>query len=49
LDNLDPRTGLASLLPDLRAYARFLMRGRAGADDLAQEAMVKALAALPPL
>lgn len=47
MDNVDPRTGLVSLLPDLRAYAHFLVRSRAEADDLVQEALGKALAVLP--
>ena len=33
------------LLPDLRAYARFLAHRRAEADDLVQDAVVRALAA----
>ncbi|HTR16218.1 MAG TPA: sigma-70 family RNA polymerase sigma factor [Acetobacteraceae bacterium] len=37
---------LTVLLPDLRGYARFLVRDRAGADDLVQDTLVKALAAL---
>jgi RNA polymerase sigma-70 factor (ECF subfamily) len=35
-----------TLLPELRAYARFLARDVAEADDLVQEAIVRALAAL---
>ena len=42
----DPRKELARLLPELRAYARFLARDRSAADDLVQEAIVRALAAL---
>ncbi len=42
----DPRRELATLLPELRAYARFLMRDRAASDDLVQEAVVRALAAI---
>lgn len=42
----DLRRQVAALLPDLRAYARFLARGRAEADDLVQDAIVRALAAL---
>jgi RNA polymerase sigma-70 factor, ECF subfamily len=38
---------LIPLLADLRAYARFLAPQRAEADDLVQEAFVRALAALP--
>jgi RNA polymerase sigma-70 factor (ECF subfamily) len=41
------RAGLAALLPALRGYARFLALDRAEADDLVQEALVRALAALP--
>lgn len=41
------RAALAGLLPELRAYARFLAADRARADDLVQEALVRALAALP--
>ncbi len=37
---------MAALLPDLRAYARFLVRGRAEADDLVQDAVLRALGAL---
>ena len=43
----DPRRELLSLLPDLRAFARFLGRDRAVADDLVQDTVVRALAALP--
>ena len=42
----DPRKELAQLLPELRAYARFLARDRSVADDLVQEAIVRALGAL---
>jgi RNA polymerase sigma-70 factor (ECF subfamily) len=42
----DPRRALAGLLPDLRAFARFLARDRALADDLVQDALVRALGAL---
>ncbi len=38
---------LLPVLADLRAYARFLVPQRAEADDLVQEALVRALAALP--
>lgn len=41
------RAGLAALLPALRGYARFLALDRAEADDLVQEALLRALAALP--
>ncbi len=43
--NGDFRAGLAALLPQLRAYARFLAGARAQADDLVQEALLRALAA----
>lgn len=39
------RQGLAGLLPDLRAFARFLARDRVQADDLVQDTVVRALAA----
>lgn len=42
----DPRRALAALLPDLRAFARFLARDRPLADDLVQETLVRALGAL---
>jgi len=41
----DFRAGLAALLPQLRAYARFLARAPAQADDLVQEALLRALGA----
>lgn len=40
------RRELIALLPDLRAFARFLVRERGGADDLVQETVVRALPAL---
>ena len=40
------RRGLGELLPELRAYARFLVRERAGSDDLVQDCVVRALASL---
>ena len=43
------RGELVALLPDLRAFARFLVRDRAGADDLVQETLVRALPALARL
>lgn len=42
----DLRRQIAELLPDLRAFARFLARDRTMADDLVQDAVVRALAAL---
>lgn len=42
----DLRAQIASLLPDLRAYARFLARDRSAADDLVQDTVLRALAAL---
>ena len=42
----DLRRALAALLPDLRAFARFLARDRALADDLVQDTLVRALGAL---
>lgn len=42
----DPHTTLLPLIADLRAYARFLAPQRAEADDLVQEALVRALGAL---
>ncbi len=42
----DLRTQIAALLPELRAFARFLARDRTLADDLVQEALVRGLAAL---
>src|SRR4051794_34359046 len=40
------RSELVALLPELRAFARFLVRERAEADDLVQEALARALASL---
>jgi RNA polymerase sigma-70 factor (ECF subfamily) len=40
------RRAITDLLPDLRAFARFLARDRTLADDLVQEALVRALGAL---
>ena len=37
---------IAALLPELRAFARFLARDRVAADDLVQDALVRALAAV---
>jgi RNA polymerase sigma-70 factor (ECF subfamily) len=39
------RASLVELLPDLRAYARFLHRDASRADDLVQETVLRALAA----
>lgn len=41
----DFRAGLAGLLPDLRAFGRFLARDPSASDDLVQEAVVRALRA----
>lgn len=40
------RRALAELLPELRAFARFLTGSRAEADDLVQEALVRTLQSL---
>lgn len=40
------RREITRLLPDLRAFARFLARDLSAADDLVQETVLKALAAL---
>ena len=40
------RRQIAGLLPELRAFARFLARDRAVADDLVQDAVLRALAAI---
>src|SRR3954469_12507609 len=37
---------MTDLLPELRAFARFLVRDKSEADDLVQEALVRALGAL---
>jgi len=42
----DIRRQIAKLLPDLRAFARFLVRDRIAADDIVQDSIVRALAAL---
>jgi RNA polymerase sigma-70 factor, ECF subfamily len=39
------RAQMIALLPELRGFARFLVRDRTEADDLVQEAVVRALAA----
>lgn len=43
--SVSPRAQMIALLPELRGFARFLVRERAEADDLVQEAVVRALAA----
>ena len=40
------RSALAGLLPELRAFARFLCGSRAEADDLVQEALARSLRSL---
>ncbi len=40
------RREIIGLLPDLRAFARFLLRDRSAADDLVQETVMRALTAL---
>ena len=40
------REAIIALLPDLRGFARFLVRDRTMADDLVQDALVRALGAL---
>ncbi len=42
----DVRRDLAALLPELRAYARFLVRDRSKSDDLVQDTVVRALASI---
>jgi RNA polymerase sigma-70 factor (ECF subfamily) len=42
----DAGPDLVALLPELRAYARFLQRDRVRADDLVQETVLRALSAL---
>jgi RNA polymerase sigma-70 factor (ECF subfamily) len=42
----DVRSQIASLLPELRAYARFLVRDRSKSDDLVQDTVVRALASV---
>ncbi|TCZ59945.1 sigma-70 family RNA polymerase sigma factor [Roseicella aquatilis] len=41
-----PRAALAGLLPELRAFARFLCGSRIEADDLVQEALARTLRSL---
>lgn len=43
---LQLQSDMAALLPDLRAFARFLVRDRNAADDLVQDGLVRALGAL---
>ena len=45
-DLADLRRDMLALLPDLRAFARFLVRDHVGADDLVQDTVVRALGAL---
>ena len=40
------RAQIAALLPDLRGFARFLVRDRVMADDLVQDGLVRALGAI---
>lgn len=40
------RSQIAAMLPDLRAFARFLVRDRAAADDLVQDSVLRALGAV---
>ena len=42
----DTRHQIVALLPDLRAFARFLVRDRAAADDMVQDSVVRALGAI---
>ncbi len=42
----DTRAALTALLPELRGFARFLVHDRTEADDLVQEALLRALQAL---
>jgi RNA polymerase sigma-70 factor (ECF subfamily) len=41
------RKAMLALLPDLRAFARFLVRDRHAADDLVQDTILRSLSALP--
>jgi RNA polymerase sigma-70 factor (ECF subfamily) len=45
-DPPDLRRDIAVLLPELRAYARFLVRDRSKSDDLVQDTVVRALASI---
>lgn len=42
-----PKPAMIALIPDLRRYARFLVRDAAGTHDIVQETLVRALSALP--
>jgi RNA polymerase sigma-70 factor (ECF subfamily) len=46
IPDTDIRHQIVELLPDLRAFARFLVRDRAGADDIVQDSIVRALGAI---
>ena len=45
-DGVVSRRELAALLPELRTYARFLVRDATKSDDLVQDTVVRALAAI---
>ncbi len=45
-DVAEMRGQIAALLPELRGFARFLVRDRGAADDLVQDGLVRALGAL---
>ena len=47
MSNVDPRSQIIALLPELRGFARFLVRQTSEADDLVQDAIIRALTALP--
>ncbi len=46
IPDTDIRHQIVELLPGLRAFARFLVRDRAGADDIVQDSIVRALGAI---
>ncbi len=46
MDDADLRREIIALLPDLRGFARFLVRDRVLADDVVQDTLVRALGAL---
>ncbi len=46
MGDADLRREIIALLPDLRGFARFLVRDRVLADDVVQDTLVRALAAL---